>query len=218
MDLTGHRYGNLVVIEFSHLHVQPSGQKPSIWKCRCDCGRECLMRLGQLRSGTARSCGCSHKDVLIKRNTTHGLSKKSAEYITWKGMRQRCSASYKGRDVKYYADRGITVCDEWLNGSQGLTGFQCFLRDMGPRPSIRHSIDRKDNNGGYSKDNCRWALPDVQSANRRIIRLLVVDGVPMTIPKAAKISGLKTATLRYRLKRGWTLQQALSSSMGSLSR
>ncbi len=127
----------------------------------------------------------------------------AAEYNAWRGMLSRCS----NRNDAYYRDyggRGICVCDRWTES------FRNFVNDMGPRPSARHSIDRIDNDGDYESVNCRWATKKEQSRNTRRNRLLSYDGKTQCLAAWAEEIGLGFTTIHARLKRGWTVEQALT--------
>lgn len=109
------------------------------------------------------------------------------------------------RDMKnkYYGGRGVVVCEEWRN-------FLTFLHDMGQRPSAQHSIERIDNNGSYSKTNCRWAVARDQARNRRGNRLVTYGGTSRTVAEWAEMAGLKDTTLRNRLRSGWSFERAFT--------
>lgn len=154
VDLTLKRFGRLVALRKG---AKKENRSTSYWECACDCGNVVSIRIDHLRSGKIQSCGCILKETLVDRNTTHGMAG-SPEYKIWRYMLKRC---YNKRCVEYkkYGAKGITVCDEWKES------FEAFYRDMGPRPSSIHSIDRRDGTKGYYKDNCRWATPTEQANN-----------------------------------------------------
>ena len=161
--LIGKKFNRLVVIERKetdkHRHIQ--------WLCLCDCG-EYIKTSGQnLKSGNTKSCGCLKKEVLKNNNhyTKHNMSKTQI-YKIWIGMNQRCK-NPNDKDFQKYGGRGIKVCERW----QGEKGFENFLKDMGPRPSDLHSIDRIDNDGNYEPSNCDWASPELQGQNRRVCKI-----------------------------------------------
>jgi hypothetical protein len=158
-NLTGQRFGRWSVIGFSHIGKFDR----SYWSCRCDCGTERVVVAQRLKEGGSKSCGCLAREVTVALKTTHGhnrVSKRTSEYNSWVGMINRCT-NPKHRSFKEYGGRGIKVCKRWRRS------FAAFLEDMGPRPTPQHTIDRKNNDGGYTKRNCRWATRSQQNLNRR---------------------------------------------------
>lgn len=143
--------------------------------------------------------------VSDKRMTAGGLSTKHrAEYSTWKEMKRRCynpSASY----YHCYGGRGITVCQRWLES------FASFLADMGEKPSPKHSIDRIDNDGNYEPANCRWATPIEQAQNTTHAKRITFNNETMSLSAWARKIGIDDAALSSRLRRGWTLEMALTT-------
>lgn len=154
LNLQGKSFGRWKV----HAYAGKKGSA-TLWKCVCSCGTEKILRIDSLRTRNSQSCGCLRKDKNKKRMTTHGLSS-TYEYYAWLGLRKRCSKKYFER--KYYADRGIKVCERWQNS------FENFLEDMGIAPSPVHSVERKNNEKGYSPENCKWVTPLIQSRNKRV--------------------------------------------------
>lgn len=135
-----------------------------------------------------------------------GISPRTAtpEYRAWVAMRHRCYVKTT-RDYANYGGRGITVCERWRES------YDNFLADMGCKPSPRHSIDRIDNFGPYSPENCRWATQSEQNRNRRSCRLLEFQGRTQTLVAWVEEYGLTRQTVSYRLRRGWSLGRALTT-------
>lgn len=157
----GRRYGRLVVIQ-----ELPSLRREGIvacrmFLCRCDCGNQKPIRHSSLYGDRVLSCGCLRREIMRVRASKHGHAPQKAHsptYRTWNNMRTRCT-NPKFKDWQYYGGRGIKVCDRWLV-------FENFLADMGERPKGR-SLDRRDVNGNYEPDNCRWATNSEQRLNQR---------------------------------------------------
>lgn len=147
----GQRFGRFQVVEVVR------EQRRSMVLCRCDCGAERLVEPRNLKSGNSRSCGCLKRDVTVTRSTRHGKAG-TRIYMIWTEMIGRCTRPTHARYADY-GGRGINVCDRWLD-------FANFYEDMGDRPEGR-SLDRTDNDAGYSPENCRWATAAEQRRNRR---------------------------------------------------
>jgi hypothetical protein len=132
----------------------------------------------------------------------------SAEYRTWCNMKSRCGDT-RAADKKNYAERGILVCARWERS------FEAFFEDMGPRPSPRHTIERKDNDRGYEPSNCVWATRYEQNSNTRRNRILTLGGETMTLSQWARRVGCSRSLLEARIGRlGWTLERAFAVKPG----
>ena len=155
-DMTGQRFGKLIVISFSYIR-----KGKAYWLCICDCkkGKVVIVRGTNLRMGHPKSCGwCGGYPGAVR----HGdcVRGKTKEYQAWSDMLQRCY-NPNCKDYKNYGGRGITVCDRWLHS------YENFLKDMGRAPGKGYSIDRINNNGNYDPGNCRWATSSQQNSNKR---------------------------------------------------
>jgi hypothetical protein len=135
----------------------------------------------------------------------HGeASMRTVEYRTWRGMNQRCY-SKTCKDYPRYGGKGVTVCQSWRND------YRNFLADMGRRPEGMNSIDRIDNEGNYSPDNCRWATHSQQCRNRRSSKRIKFNGKTHTLAGWSEITGIHADTIGYRIKQGWTIHDALTT-------
>lgn len=177
------------------------GHKKAVFKCSC--GNMVVVETTQVTRGHSLSCGCFKSEKIIKTHTTHGMSinsKVSTEYGSWASMKQRC-LNPKNKNWVNYGGRGIKICENWLN-------FDNFLSDMGRCPP-KMTLDRIDNNKGYSPDNCRWATTKTQSRNKRNNRILTFNNRSMIITDWAQEVGISVKVMMGRLKLGWSHEEII---------
>lgn len=200
IDLIGQIFGRLTVVGKAEKR-----QGTQFWNCLCECGTTRTIRTHSLVTGHTRSCGCLNRECAAKRiyaqRFTHGMGN-TPEHASWSGMIQRCT-NPNCHKYRIYGARGIVVDPRWRE-------FTVFYRDMGSKPSPDHSIERIDNDGPYSPENCRWATPKEQAINTRNNRIVEFNGQQMTLVEAIRQSGINPLTVEARLyKQRWTLERAL---------
>ncbi len=180
------RFGKLAVTVY--LGVR---DKQRWWTCLCECGKSVDRTTAQLRR--LRSCGCLRGKNGIK----HGMTN-STEFTIWHTMKARC---YNPNATGYerYGGVGVVMCDEWRDS------FEAFYRDVGPRPSLEHSIDRwPDKKGNYEPKNTRWATKEEQARNKATNVIFTLNGVSRTCIEWSEILGVKPSTLQNRRYLGWS--------------
>lgn len=198
INMAGKKYGLWTVIKRSDQR-----KKDASWLCRCECGTERVVKGYNLRTGVSRSCGCNRDKATKARMTTHGEGHKpfSREYRCWSAMLKRCR-SIKGKDYNLYGSRGITVCERWVNN------YPAFLDDMGRCPESL-TIERVDNNKGYSPENCEWATPQTQARNTRKNRLETYNGATKTIAGWADIINADYTKIYQYIRNGHNIEEAV---------
>lgn len=182
-----------------HVYAQVTVQKElaqGVWWGRCSCGTVKPFKVAALVSGNTKSCGCLH--------VSRGGKSQSAEFKVWYTMKLRCEDPKHCR-YRSYGGRGIKVCDRWQD-------FENFLTDMGPRPSGRYSIERKDNNGNYSPENCAWVPAKEQLYNKTTTIYLTHNGQTHHLKEWSEITGIPVRMLRQRWrKQGWSAEKTLTT-------
>lgn len=195
-DLEGREFGRLRVVARA-----PDRYGCSFWSCSCSCGEILVVRGAKLLSGWTKSCGCLQREIAAETQFVHGRSG-TPEWKIWNGIRSRCS-NRREPGFKNYGGRGIRICERWLS-------FENFFADMGPRPSPKHSIERKENDGDYEPGNCVWATAKEQANNTRANRFIEFGGERLTLSQWSVRTGLTREAIAARLKRGWTISHALT--------
>lgn len=199
IELLGQRFGRLVVIGEA-----PKQKHLVAWVCKCDCGNTTVVPTQSLRRNLSRSCGCLRDETNSLRITKHkGWGTRM--YYIWQSMIQRCT-NPNSKAYKDYGGRGITVCEEWKNDFQS---FYDWAMVYGYTDEL--TIDRIDNNKGYSPDNCRWTTPKEQANNTRQNHYITYNGITKTISQWAEEIQIPHTILRGRLRMGWSIERMLTT-------
>jgi len=175
----------------------------TMWLCQCDCGNTHIAAATHLKRDITHSCGCLRAITAKRVNSKHGQFG-TRLYNTWSGMKDRCD-NPKSKDYANWGGRGIALCDEW----QSFEPFYEWAMSNGYNEKLQ--IDRKDNEKGYSPDNCRWTTIKVQANNRRGNFNITFNGETHTLSQWSEIIGIKQGTLRRRLRvNKWSIKDALT--------
>lgn len=194
----GERYGQLVI----ESEVENKGDKRH-FLCLCDCGNKKTVRLEHIRSGHTTSCGCLQRARTIESSTKHG-DRSTPLYSVWCDVKKRC-LNPRATNYSYYGGRGIKLCPEWHE-------YENFKRDMGAKYKQGLELDRRDNDGPYSTSNCRWVTRTENNRNTRANRRIAHGGKTRCVSEWAEITGIKAATILKRLKKGWSVEKALTTA------
>lgn len=203
-DLKGKRFGMLLVVEY---HSSNNGAK---WLCRCDCGNVSVVPSRSLNYGTTRSCGCGSKKQAVENCNKHreriavGLPYTRQLKDVYRNMLSRCYDS-TNRRYKNYGGRGIVVCNEWLDGRRA---FYKWAIENGYRPGLM--IDRRDNDGNYCPQNCRFVDAYVQMNNTSRNRFIEWNGAAMTVAQWERSLNWRKGRLQSRLNNGWSVDRAMT--------
>jgi hypothetical protein len=198
-DLSGDRYGRLIVTSFFGMIA---GNRPEkLWVCTCDCGNIIKVRQNNLRSGHTQSCGCYKEERISESNKKHGM-RNCPEYAAWCSMKGRC-LNPNNKKYPRYGGRGIAVCKRWLNS------FEDFYLDVGKRPNSSYTLERINLDGNYCPENCKWATHAEQNRNYSRNVYIEYEGRKMCLQDWANEVGIGVHTLRYRIRSGWPIRQAL---------
>lgn len=192
IDITGHVFGRLTVIERNGI----SREGQAAWRCLCECGTTKTIAGYSLRRGDSASCGHPrHRNP----RKTHGLSGTNI-YDVWRGIKKRCE-NKTNKNYHNYGGRGISLCERWHS-------FAAFHEDMGPRPN-GYTLDRINNNGNYEPGNCRWTTWAVQAQNKRCAHWIAYNGETKSLTEWSKELSIPISTLNERLRRGWSIEKTI---------
>lgn len=207
-NLIGTKNNELTVVGIELRPYRNTGKQRNVLKCQCTCGNTTYVLPYQFISGDIKSCGCLRHRVPY--NATHKLSKTPLYHI-WETMRLRCG-SPNNKKYYMYGARGITVCEEWVND---FLAFQKWSLDNGYAKGL--TLDRRDNNMGYSPANCRWVSRKCQQRNTRRNIYITYKGKTQTLIEWCEELSLNYKTVNNRIARGWDSIQALTTPIATRS-
>lgn len=197
-NLKGKKFGRLKVDKMIYIkngHIY--------WKCKCDCGNDCIVKGYSLKSGNTKSCGCLQKENASKAKYKHRMSKTKL-YKRWEDIKKRCY-NKNSYNYKNYGGRGIKMCDEWLND---FMNFYSWAMENGYEEKL--SIDRINNNGDYEPNNCRWVDIKTQCNNRRSNHLITYKGKTQNVSQWCEELNVSRSMVEFRLRKGLSLDEVFT--------
>ena len=206
-DISGEKFGRLTAIEFYGMGAQKN--PVPMWKCKCDCGKECVVSYYNIMNGHTRSCGCIQREFISSRNTVHG-GIGDRLYRVWRNIITRCTYE-KGQEYYLYGGRGIKVCQEWLHDYKAFKEWAYSHGYDENAEKFKCTIDRIDTNGDYCPENCRWVSQLVNDNNRRTSVYITVNGERITMSNAARKYGVSYKSLASGIKKGIDADVLISS-------
>lgn len=210
-DLTGRKYGRRTVLCRADDRFSTDGYPMRYWKCVCECGTVNDVAETHLIHGKANSCGCLSRDIARNRQTKHG-GVRTRLYHIWCGIKAR-TCNPNSPAWKDYGGRGITMCEEWKNSFEA---FRAWALSSGYELAL--TIDRIDNDGGYSPTNCRWATIAEQARNKRNTIKVCYDGETLNMHEWSLRTGIPEKVLKERYHSGWTAEELLFSPVSPRTR
>lgn len=189
-DITGKKFGKLTAVR----DAGSSKRYSRLWECLCDCGGSRVVPLNILKRPFNHSCGCLHHSL-------NGLYEHPL-YCVWANIKSRCY-DRNNKSFKNYGGRGVTMCESWQKS------FLSFYEDVNSGYNQGLQIDRIDNSGIYSKENCRWVTSKINNNNRRGNAILTFNGKTQTISQWGDEIGIAPATIFARIYKGWPIEECL---------
>lgn len=203
---SGDKFGRLTVVRFDHR----SGNKKYryYYECECECGKHIITREDGLKSGHTKSCGCLHHDIIVQpKNLLHS---KTRFYSIWRNMKSR-AFNPNNPYASNYNERGISCCDEWKTFNNFyIDMYESYAKHVKEYGEKNTTLDRIDNDKGYSKENCKWATIKEQSNNKRTNHYIEYNDQVHTISEWSDILNIPYTVLYSRIKRNWSIEDAFT--------
>lgn len=208
-NLSGMNFGHLTAIE----RIGTNKHGNSLWRCVCDCGNEKIVPGGRLTAGRIANCGCQSSKLRSLAASRHGITAGGCPrtFNVWRGMKERC-LNPKAISFRNYGARGITVCDEWL-GENGFENFHNWALSNGYSDTL--FLDRIDNNGNYSPENCRFVTREENSRNTRRNHHITVDGTTLVLAEWARKCNVAHSTILRVKEKGLSVEDYIRKNLAS---